>query len=137
MEENLAPGRAVYVGAERRPYRVEGLRVAKRSRLKLVGVDTRAAAEGLRGQLIGVPLSEAVPLPEGRYYECQVIGSTVVTTSGETLGTVREILATGSNDVYVVQMAGGDLLVPAIHDVVLDFDAAARVLSVELPDGLR
>ena len=46
-----------------------------------------------------VPLTQAVPLPEGSYYGAELIGVRVVAETGEPVGTLREVIATGSNDV--------------------------------------
>ena len=87
---------------------------------------------------LSVPLTEAVPLPDGSYYGVELIGVRVVAeTGGEPVGTLREVIATGSNDVYVVRGPDGEVLVPAIHDVVQDFDPVRRVLTIELIEGLR
>jgi 16S rRNA processing protein RimM len=52
------------------------------------------------------------------------------------LGTIREIIQTGSNDVYVVRDDNHELLIPAIQDVVREIDVAAGVMKIELIDGL-
>ena len=61
----------------------------------------------------------------------------VVTDEGESLGELVDIIVTGSNDVYVVQGEDGELLIPALEDVVLDVDPAAKLMTVSLPEGLR
>ena len=61
----------------------------------------------------------------------------VRTDEGEDLGELKEILETGSNDVYIVRDAGGELLIPATVQVVLDVDVAGGSMTVHLPDGLR
>lgn len=81
----------------------------------LEGVPSRNEAELLRGAQAVVPLEEAAPLPEGRYYEHQILGLRVVTPDGEELGVVREIMPGASNDVYVA----GNYLIPATHDAIL------------------
>ena len=61
----------------------------------------------------------------------ELIGLTAVDEAGETLGTVTEVMATGANDVYVVTTAeGGELLLPAIADVVLEIDIADGRMTV-------
>jgi len=50
---------------------------------------------------------------------------------------VREILETGANDVYVVDTAEGELLVPAIKDVVKRIDPEQGEMIVELLEGMR
>ncbi len=137
MLQNLAPGRRVLVGRDRTPMQVEAFRGGRRPRLKLRGVDTRDAAAALRGAHVRVPLNQAAPLAEGRYYAAELVGVRVAAVDGEALGTVREVLVTGSNDVYVVRGAGGELLIPAIADVVQAFDAERRVMTVDLLPGMR
>jgi 16S rRNA processing protein RimM len=105
--------------------------------LKLAGYDDRNAAETLRDLLLWVPTSEAVPLSEDEYFVYQIEGLAVWTTKGEHLGTVTEVLFTGSNDVYVVQDANGrEILIPAIADVIQQVDLANGRLVVELMEGL-
>lgn len=129
----------VYLGDEfeATPYRLEHYRWHQKNiLLTLAGVTDRSQAEKLRGQLVQVPLEEAVPLPDGAYYFYQLVGLTVVTTSGDELGTVVDILETGANDVYVVAKAGREILLPAIDQVVQTIDPEAGVMIVQLIDGL-
>ena len=134
---NLEAGRRVYVGPNRNPTAIEDFHPGIKPRLKLRGVHTREEARDLRGAEIAVPLGEAVPLADGSYYGVELIGVRVETGSGEPIGTLREVLATGSNDVYLVRGPEGEVLVPAISDVVQDFDPDRRVLTIDLIEGLR
>ena len=61
----------------------------------------------------------------------------VRTVDGEDLGELAEILETGSNDVYVVSGADGEILVPALSRVVREIDIAGGLMLVDLPEGLR
>lgn len=137
MLANLEAGRLVYVGPSRTPTEIEAFRCGVKPRLKLRGVETREEARDLRGAEIAVPLTEAVPLPDGSYYGAEMIGVRVVALSGESIGTLREVIATGSNDVYVVRGPDGEVLVPAISDVVQGFDPERRELTIELIEGLH
>lgn len=120
-----------------RRYPVEQLRLHRNVLLlKLGGCDNRNAAEALRGMLVQVPIEDAVPLEEGEYYLYQVVGVQVETEDGEPLGRVIEVLDTGANDVYVVGGPRGEVLLPAIKDVVLELDLDARRLVVRLMPGL-
>ena len=94
------------------------------------------AAEAIRGWLVQVPESEAWKLPRGRYYWHQIVGLRVVTTEGEALGTVSEILETGANDVYVVKGDGGERLIPAIKQVVKQIAPERGEIVVALIPGL-
>jgi len=134
---NLSAGRRVYVGSSRQATEIEAFHAGIKPRLKLRGVHTREAARDLRGAEIAVPLPEAVPLPAGSYYGVELIGVRVVALTGDLVGTLREVLSTGSNDVYVVRGPDGEVLVPAIPDVVQGFDPQRRVLTIDLIEGLR
>lgn len=104
--------------------------------LKLEGVDDRNTAEALRGADLLVP--EPAPLPdEGIYYLHDILGMTAVDRSGEILGRVADVLSTGSNDVYVIEGERGQLLVPALDDIVVEVDVKARRLVLELVEGLE
>ena len=57
--------------------------------------------------------------------------------TGEDLGEITDILETGSNDVYVVVGPTGEILVPAIRDVIKEIDVLSGLMTVDLPEGLR
>ncbi len=127
----------VYLGEKAVSCVLEKARLHKgHALLKLGGCDDRNAAEKLRGQLVQIPIEEAMPLGEDEYYVYQIVGLDVWTTEGEHLGRVSEVLFTGANDVYVVQGERGEVLIPAIEDVVLEVDLAGGRLIVELLEGL-
>lgn len=131
--EQLAPGRAVTVAAERRTIESARWR-SKVVHLKLSGIDDRESALALRNQFIIVPTGELEPLAEGQYYRFQIIGLAVSTTQGEPLGSVTEVLPTGANDVYVVRGDRGEILVPATDEVIKEIDLeAGRMVIEELP----
>jgi 16S rRNA processing protein RimM len=104
--------------------------------LSFEGCEDRTAAEGLRGLLVQIPIEEAMPLPEGEYYTHDLIGLDVLTVEGEALGRVNDILFTGANEVYVVVGPRGQILLPAIADVVERIDLSAGQMVVRLMDGL-
>lgn len=120
-----------------RPMTIERSRRHKgRVILKLATIDNVDAAEQLRGRFLEVPLSALRPLPEDQYYRFQLIGLDVLTTEGELLGQITQILPTGSNDVYVVPTKDGELLIPGIDDVVKTVDMGKRCMVVEIIEGL-
>lgn len=106
--------------------------------VRIAGVDDRDAAERLRGRHFLVARKDAIRLPPGSWFVCDLVGCAVETEDGEALGTLAEVLETGSNDVYLVKKAGAkDLLVPALRTVVKSVDIEGRLVRVVLPDGLR
>ncbi|WP_298267902.1 ribosome maturation factor RimM [Geobacter sp.] len=76
------------------------------------------------------------PLSEGEYYWCDLIGLSVACVDGTFLGSVAEIISTGSNDVYVVRGTGREYLIPAVEEIVTAIDLAAGTLTVSPPEGL-
>jgi 16S rRNA processing protein RimM len=104
--------------------------------LKLGGCGDRNAASELRGMLVQIPVEQAVPLEAGEYYDFQLIGVRVEAESGEWLGQIVEVLKTGANDVYVVRGPWGEVLLPAVDDVVLDLDLESRRMVVHLLPGI-
>ncbi len=141
--ERFARGTQVYLGsgtddAEARPVEIMAARQHKGVMLvKLNIVPDRNTAELLRGRYLLIPESEAMPLGEHENYAHDLIGLQVETTAGEVLGELTEILFTRANDVYVVKGPSGEVLVPALRDVVLEVSLPARKMVVALPAGLR
>jgi len=125
----------VYLGDE--PWMLEGHRRHGRwVILRLEGCADRNSAEKLRGELVQIPLEEAIPLSEDEYYIYQIVGLEVWTSEGEHLGRVSEVLFTGANEVYLVEGERGEILVPAIEDVVKEVDLEGGRLIVEPLEGI-
>ena len=103
--------------------------------VQLVGVNSAEAAAALRGALLYVPTEQAVR-PRGQHFWHEIEGLRVETEDGRGLGIVTEVMRTGANDVYVVDGAGGELLIPAIADVVREIDVRAGRIVVRLLPGL-
>jgi len=108
----------------------------KRLLVRFEGIATRTEAETLRGADLTVARSDVQPAPEGRRYRFELIGLTARTPAGEILGTIADVFATGSNDVYVIQGPRGELLLPALADVILEVDVPAGTITVAPPAGL-
>ncbi|MHB8169980.1 MAG: ribosome maturation factor RimM [Thermincolia bacterium] len=95
-------------------------------------------AELLRDAVIHISQEELTQLPAGTYYIFQIVGLDVFTEEGRFLGTIKEVLATGSNDVYIIQREGQkDLLIPAIKQVIKEVDIERKKMVVELMEGLE
>lgn len=100
------------------------------------GIDTREKAAELTGSLLSVDRSEAVPLKEGEYYTADILGLAVKEMDGSFLGTVTDVIRTGSNDVYVVSLPGRqeDVLVPALKKVVREISIEDGYMVVSMPE---
>ena len=105
--------------------------------LKLEGINSPAAAKEFIGLELNASTDSSPSLPEGEYFHYQLLGLQVRTDEGEFLGQISEIIATGSNDVYVVRGPAGDVLIPALAQVILQVDPDGGTMTVRLLDGLR
>lgn len=104
--------------------------------LQIEGVTTANQAESLVGRSVCVRPEQLPPLGAGEVYHADLIGCAVSTESGEPLGTVREVIATGGNDVCVVVGRGREYLIPLIADAIARLDVAERVVVVRPLPGL-
>ena len=105
--------------------------------LKFKGIDSINDVALYKGAELYIPREEGQELGEGEYYIADIIDIRVVTDTGEELGTVRDVMETGANDVYIVRRRGmKDLLIPATEECILDVDIENNVMTVHLLDGL-
>jgi 16S rRNA processing protein RimM len=98
--------------------------------VKLRGIDNRTMAELFRGRYLEVPEEAGRPLGEGRYYHHQLVGLPVLTGSGQTLGTIAEVLERPANDVWVSREGEVEHLIPATRDAVIEVNLEARRVVV-------
>ena len=107
--------------------------------LKFAGYDTPEEAAALVGLELAVPEGEAVELPEGEFYEWQLVGCRAETVEGRPLGVVREVLHTGAVPVLVIRddAAGApEHLVPLAESICVEVDTARKLVRVDAPGGL-
>ncbi|MEM7332469.1 MAG: ribosome maturation factor RimM [Chloroflexota bacterium] len=129
---------AVYLG-EKTPQltKIAGVRFHKDLILmKFEGMTNRDQVEGLRGKLVQVLESDAIPLEEGEYFLYELEGLDVLTDEGETLGVITRVIETGANNVFVVKSDSKEILLPDIDDVVLEIDFENGRMLVHLLPGL-
>jgi 16S rRNA processing protein RimM len=85
---------------------------------------------------VEIESSQDYPLPEGQYYHHQIIGLQVRTSQGEYIGDIIDILTGKSNDNYIVRSPKGEILIPAIEDVVQSVDLEKGCITIEAIEGL-
>lgn len=90
--------------------------------VKLGGIDNRTLAELFRGRYLEVSDEELRGLEDGRFYHRQLVGLSVVTSSGKQLGVIAEVLERPANDVWVSREGTVEHLIPATRDAVLTVD---------------
>ncbi len=131
----LSSGRNVAVSGRKRTIERTS-RHGRFLRVKLRGIDSHEDAQELRGAYLQALESSLEPLAEGEYYRFQLLGLAVRGSDGSDLGRVTDILSTPGNDVYVVNGPIGEILVPAIDDVVRDVDIETGEIIIEIVPGL-
>lgn len=141
-DERYQPGNTLYIFKEgsQEPIKVvvESHRVHKNfDLLTFEGMHSIQDVEQFKGSLLKVDENQLSELDEGEYYFHEIIGCKVYTDDGEEIGTIREILATGANDVWVVKRkAGKDLLIPYIDEIVKDIDIDEKKIIITPMEGL-
>lgn len=95
-------------------------------------------AEKLKGHYLELPVNELRELPAGHFYIFQLIGLNVY-ENGRCLGSIKDVLKTGSNDVYVVKdpERKKEILIPALKEVVKSINLESGRVEVILPAGLE
>jgi 16S rRNA processing protein RimM len=133
--EHLTHIKWVYVGDDEVRRRLQGVRFhAGFALLKLAGVHNPEDANALRGQKIRIAGKDARPLEEGEYFYYQLVGLVAYDEGGTNLGTVVDIMETGTNDVLVIKSeAGGEMLVPNHPDFVPAIEPEKGRLTVKPP----
>jgi 16S rRNA processing protein RimM len=137
VPERFADGATVWL-EDGRALTVESSRPHKdRLLVRFREVGDRTRADALHGALLVVPESMSPPLPEGSWWDHQLIGCSVRTETDRALGTLTEVIHTAANDVWsVLDDARAETLVPALKDVLVSVDVGARRIVVREIPGL-
>ena len=101
-------------------------------------ITDRTAAEALKGSMITVSKDERAELSEDEYWIDDIVGIRVLDSASEAeLGILEEVIRTGSNDVYLIRTADGQLKpIPALAEAVKNVDTEAGIMLVTVPEGL-
>ncbi|MDE6963015.1 MAG: ribosome maturation factor RimM, partial [Lachnospiraceae bacterium] len=84
-----------------------------------------------------VTRENAVKLKKGEYFIADLIGVNVVSEDGALKGILKDVMQTGANDVYVIELSDGrELLLPAIKECVLAVDLDENTMKIHVLDGL-
>ncbi len=123
---------------EKRELRIEGVKFLKKYVvLKFKGYDDINEIEEYKGKDLLVSREDAVELGEDENFIVDLIGMEVETDTGETLGTLTDVIRTGANDVYAVETPEGkEILLPAIRDCILKVDVEQKHMLVHVLEGL-
>lgn len=125
-------------GKEKMNLEIEGVKFFKQFViLKFKGLDNINDIEKYRQKSLYVTRKNAVRLQRDEYFIADLIGLKVQDEDGKELGTVKDVIETGANDVYEVEMADGkSLLLPAIKQCILNVDVENGIMQVHVLEGL-
>ena len=125
-------------GRERLNMEIEGVKFFKQYViLKFKGYDSINDVEKYKSAKLYVTRDRAVRLKKDEYFVADLIGMQVVTEEGEAFGLLKDVMATGANDVYVVEThEGREVLLPAIGECILDINVESETMTVHLMKGL-
>lgn len=125
-------------GKEQKPLEIEHVKFFKNMViLKFKGFDNINDIEIYKGKDLFVTRENAVELGPDENFIADLIGLSVVTDEGEELGTLKDVMQTGANDVYVVERKDKkEVLLPAIKQCILDVDLEAEKITVHVMEGL-
>ena len=125
-------------GKEHKEMKIESVKFFKQFVIiKFQGFDNINDIEMYKGKSLYVTRENAVKLKKDEYFIADLIDCKVVNEEEQEIGVLTDVMQTGANDVYVVQMTDGkELLLPAIKECVLDINIEERVIKVHVMDGL-
>lgn len=105
--------------------------------LKFKGIDNINDIERHKGKSLYVTRANAVKLKKDEYFIADLIGIEVFDENDKHLGVLKNVIETGANDVYSIELEDkSELLLPAIKQCVLDIDIEDRKMKVHILDGL-
>jgi 16S rRNA processing protein RimM len=137
---SFGTGNVVYLENKKGEMKHLTIRASRSSRqmtiLSFQGVKRAEEAEALVDCSVYVPKESLESLPPGEFYWYQLLGMRVKTESGTFLGTLEEIMPTGSNDVFVVRKDGQEVLIPATDEVVVQVNLQEKLMVIRPLKGL-
>ena len=105
--------------------------------LKFKGFDNINDIEKYKTKSLYVTRANAVRLRKDEYFIADLQGLTVIDEAEQVIGTLRDVMETGANDVYIVDMTDGrEVLIPAIKECILNVDIEGGKIQIHIMDGL-
>lgn len=125
-------------GREMLPLEIQNVKFFKQfAILKFKGIDNINDIEKYREKSLMIDREDAVDLDEDEYFIADMIGMKVCTEDGSEFGTLKDVMETGANDVYIIDsLEHGEVLIPAIKECILDVDMDEERMTIHLMEGL-
>jgi 16S rRNA processing protein RimM len=132
-----------FLGADKQEYQIDQWRTHNKGIIaKLVGVENRDDAEGIKNLDIAIKAEMLPELAEDEFYWRDLVGMQVVTEAGYDLGVVKELFETGANDVLLVKANANDAfgqkerMLPYLPDqVIKSVNKEANTIEVDWDPG--
>ncbi|MFH1699289.1 MAG: ribosome maturation factor RimM [Candidatus Zixiibacteriota bacterium] len=125
-------------GEIRRPLKIESVKfVGDRPIVKITGITSHESAAELTNKTIEIPGEQAVPLPEGSYYQFDIVGSEVMGIDGTKYGIIEEVLFYPASDIFRIKSEKyGEVLFPVIDRFIIGIDIEKKKIIIDPPAGL-
>lgn len=125
-------------GRESFPLEIQNVKFFKQyAILKFKGIDNINDIEKYRGKSLMIDREDAAPLAADEYYIADMLGMDVYTEDGSLFGSLKDVMETGANDVYIIDSREhGEVLVPAIKECILNVDVKENRMTIHLMEGL-
>ncbi len=105
--------------------------------LKFKGIDNINDIERYKNKGLWITRDQAVELDEDEYFIADLIGLAVYDEEHKRIGQVKDVMPTGANDVYIIEMSNGEeLLLPAIKECILEVNMQDEYMKVHVMEGL-
>ena len=104
--------------------------------IKFREVNDRNASEALVGHILFVEETARKRLAPGEFFVDDIIGMSVCDSRKKVLGIVKDVVRYPAQDVYIVKAGEGEVMVPAVRDIVRVVDIKSRTITVAPPEGL-
>lgn len=104
--------------------------------LKFAGIEDIGSAEAYIGCWVQIPAERAMKLPEGTYFDHDLVGCSVEDTRGNRLGVVDEVLRIAGNSQLVIKGHDREILIPAVDGICVRISIEEKLIIVNPPEGL-
>ena len=85
---------------------------------------------------VEIPFEERAQLPEGEYFQTDLVGCAVVACDGKEIGIVDGWQEYGGPQLLKVRAGEKEILVPFAKSICVEIDVPGRKIVVDLPEGL-
>jgi 16S rRNA processing protein RimM len=135
--ERLTKGAFVFIGEIKEKYRIASFKARKeRAHIRFEEIGDPQSCLSVVNKIVYINTDGLPDLENNLYYHHQIIGLDVFTKDDVYLGKIKEIIRTGSNDVYVIQnpeIKKNETLIPVIPSVIMKIDLTGKKMIIDPP----